>query len=126
MIVFSIVCIIIFLTNMLQNYFQKVRRNLGTFRAFGMSTRELIRVYIVIIISIIMAALILALAVTWLAECALLLFGIMKDGAYSWLILWNSRTLWAIIIIIGATMLTVFSVMRRLLHQTPGNLIYDR
>lgn len=126
MIVFSIVCIIIFLTNMLQNYFQKVRRNLGTFRAFGMSTRELIRVYVVIIISIIMAALVLALAVTWLAECALLLFGIMKDGAYSWLILWNSRTLWAIIIIIGATLLTVFFVMRRLLHQTPGNLIYDR
>ena len=126
MIVFSIVCIIIFLTNMLQSYFQKVRRNLGTFRAFGMSNSELIRVYVVILISIIAAALTVALAVTWFAECALQLLGVMKDGTYSWLILWNSKTLWAIVIIIGATILTVLYVMRRLLRQTPGNLIYDR
>ena len=126
MIVFSIVCIIIFLTNMLQSYFQKVRRNLGTFRAFGMSNRELIRVYVVILISIVAAALTVALVVTWLLEGALQLLGVMKDGSYSWLILWNSRTLWAIVIIIGATILTVLFVMRRLLRQTPGNLIYDR
>lgn len=126
MIVFSIVCIIIFLTNMLQSYFQKVRRNLGTFRAFGMSNSELIRVYVVILISIIAAALIVALAVTWFAECALQLLGVMKDGTYSWLILWNNKTLWAIVVIIGATILTVLYVMRRLLRQTPGNLIYDR
>lgn len=126
MIVFSIVCIIIFLTNMLQSYFQKVRRNLGTFRAFGMSNSELIRVYVVILISIIAAALTVALAVTWFAECALQQLGVMKDGIYSWLILWNSKTLWAIVIIIGATILTVLYVMRRLLRQTPGNLIYDR
>ena len=91
-----------------------------------MSNSELIRVYVVILISIIAAALTVALAVTWFAECALQLLGVMKDGTYSWLILWNSKTLWAIVIIIGATILTVLYVMRRLLRQTPGNLIYDR
>ena len=126
MIVFSIVCIIIFLTNMLQNYFQKVRRNLGTFRAFGMSNIELIRVYVVIIVSIVVVALALALLVTWFTECALLLLEIKKDDVYSWLILWNSRTIWAIIIIVVATIATVLLVMHRLLHHTPGNLIYDR
>lgn len=126
MIVFSIVCIIIFLTNMLQNYFQKVRRNLGTFRAFGMSNIELIRVYVVIIVSIVVVALALALLVTWFTECALWLLEIKKDDVYSWLILWNSRTIWAIIIIVVATIATVLLVMHRLLHHTPGNLIYDR
>ena len=126
MIVFSIVCIVIFLTNMLQSYFQKVRRNLGTFKAFGMSTRELMRVYVAIIIGIVVAALLMALAAAWLTELMLMLFGVMKDGIYSWLILWNSRTLWAIVIILVATVLTVLFVMRRLLRQTPGNLIYDR
>ncbi len=126
MIIFSIICIVIFLTNMLQSYFQKVRRNLGTFRAFGMSNHELIRVYVIIIISIIMVALIIALTITWFTERILQLLCIMKDGTYSWLILWNSITLWAIIIIIVATILTVLLVMRHLLRQTPGNLIYDR
>lgn len=126
MIVFSIICIIIFLTNMLQSYFQKVRRNLGTFRAFGISTRELIRVYVIIIICIVTTALFLALAAVWATELTLRFCGIMKDGAYSWLILWNGRTLWAMAIIVVATILTVLLVMRRLLRQTPGNLIYDR
>ena len=64
MVVFSIVCIIMFLVNMLQNYFQKVKRNLGTFKAFGMNTRELTLVYIIILISIVFVAVIMALMVT--------------------------------------------------------------
>ena len=126
MIVFSITSIIIFIVNMLQSYFQKVRRNLGTFKAFGISTRELIRVYVAIIAGTVILALVIALFVTWMTEMLLLLLGIMKDGEYSWLILWNSKTLWAVVIILVATLLSVLFVMRRLLQQTPGDLIYDR
>jgi ABC-type antimicrobial peptide transport system permease subunit len=111
---------------MLQSYFQKVHRNLGTFKAFGISTRELIRVYVAIIAGIVILALVIALGVTWLTELLLLLLGIMKDGEYSWLILWNPKTLWAVVIILVATLLSVLFVMRRLLQQTPGDLIYDR
>lgn len=126
MIVFAIICIIIFITNMLQNYFQKVRRNLGTFKAFGMSTSELTRVYVVIIVAIVIIALAVALTATWLTELLLPVMGVMKDGEYSYLTLWNIRTLWAVVIIAIATVLTVLLVMRRLLRQTPGDLIYDR
>ena len=126
MIVFSIICIIIFIANMLQNYFQKVKRNMGTFKAFGISTRELMGVYIVIIIGIVLAALAIALAVTWLMQLFLPLLGVMKDGEYSYFLLWNARTWWAIGIIIVATTLTVLFVMHRLLHLTPGDLIYER
>ena len=87
MIVFSIICIIIFIANMLQNYFQKVKRNMGTFKAFGISTRELMGVYIVIIIGIVLAALAIALAVTWLMQLFLPLLGVMKDGEYSYFLL---------------------------------------
>ena len=47
MVIFSIVCIIMFLVNMLQSYFQKVKRNIGTFKAFGMNAAELIYVYVI-------------------------------------------------------------------------------
>ncbi len=126
MIVFSITCIIIFIANMLQSYFQKVRRNLGTFKAFGISTSELMRVYTIIIICIVTGALAIALALTWGTEGTLQLLGCLKDGEYSWLHLWNIRTFVAIAIILVATVVTVVVVLRRLLRQTPGDLIYDR
>ncbi len=122
MIVFSIISIIIFIVNMMQSYFQKVKRNLGTFKAFGISTSELMRVYVVIIVGIVIVALVVALFVVRITELLLP----MKDGEYSYLILWNTKTLWAVIIIIASTVVSVLVVMRRLLRQTPGDLIYDR
>ncbi len=126
MIIFSITSIIIFIVNMLQSYFQKVRRNLGTFKAFGISTRELTGVYVAIIICIILLALLIALSITWVTELLLPLFGLTMEGDFGWLVLWNSKTLWAVAIILIATVVSVLFVMRHQLRQTPGDLIYDR
>jgi len=126
LLLFSIVSIIIFIVNMMQSYFQKVKRNLGTFKAFGMSTKELITVYVAIILGIVLSALLIALCATWMIELLLLAIGVTKEGNAPHLILWNWNTLWAVIIIIISTVASVLIVMHRLLRQTPGNLIYDR
>lgn len=126
LLLFSIISISIFVVNMMQSYFQKVKRNLGTFKAFGISTNELIKVYITIIIGIVLLALGIALAFVWLIELLLPLLGCLKDGEFSYLILWNMKTLWAIIIILVSTGVTVFWVMRNQLRRTPGDLVYDR
>ena len=126
MIVFSITCIIIFIVNMLQGYFQKVKRNLGTFKAFGISNKDLTEVYVLIMLGVIGFALVLSLSVTWLIECLLPMLGFMKDGEFNYLDLWNTQTLWTTVIIVASTLFTVVIVMNRLLKQTPGDLIYDR
>lgn len=126
MMVFSIVCIIMFIVNMMQSYFQKVKRNLGTFKAFGISTGELISVYVVILLFIVAAAVLMALAISWIIQLILPLLGLLKDGEFNYLSLWGIKTLGAVCIIILSTMTTVRIVMTRLLHQTPGDLIYDR
>lgn len=126
MIAFSLVCIIMFIVNMLQSYFQKVRRNLGTFKAFGISSGELIKVYVYILVCIIVAAIIIALGISWLVELLLPLFGVLKDGQFNYLSLWNVKTLCAVAIVLVATVVTVRVVMRRMLRRTPGDLIYDR
>lgn len=126
MITFSLVCIILFVVNMLQSYFQKVKRNLGTFKAFGMGTFELIRIYVVIVLSIIVAAIVISLGITWLAEFVMRVCHIMKDGQYDYLSLWSMKTVWASIIVVVAALFTVYLVMKRLLQRTPGDLIYDR
>lgn len=125
MVIFSIVCIIMFLVNMLQSYFQKVKRNLGTFKAFGMSTGELIQVYVIILIMIVCTAVILALSSTWILQLLLPLVGIEKEG-FNYLSLWNGTTYFAAAVVILSTICTVCFVMIRMLKQTPGDLIYDR
>ncbi|MBO7260565.1 MAG: hypothetical protein J6U97_03630 [Bacteroidaceae bacterium] len=126
MIVFSIVCIIMFIVNMLQSYFQKVKRNLGTFKAFGIGSMELISVYVLIMLAIIITAIVISLSFTWLLQALLPLFGVLKDGEFNYLALWNMKTICSIVIVIVATVVTVYAVMSRLLKQTPGDLIYDR
>lgn len=125
MVIFSIVCIIMFMVNMLQGYFQKVKRNIGTFKAFGMDGRELIKVYVIILISIVSIGVLLALLITWGIQGFLPILGIEKDG-FNYLSLWNITTYIATFVIFVSTVLTVIFVMVRMLSRTPGDLIYDR
>ena len=125
MVIFSIVCIIMFMVNMLQSYFQKVKRNIGTFKAFGMNGSELIQVYVIILVAIVSASVILALFITWGIQGSLVYLGIEKDG-FSYLSLWNPTTYIATAVIFVSTIITVIWVMTRMLSQTPGDLIYDR
>lgn len=125
MVVFSIVCIIMFLVNMLQSYFQKVKRNIGTFKAFGMNATELIYVYVIILIIIVTSAVVMALAVTWCIQLLLPIVGVEKDG-FNYLSLWNVTTYIAAAVVFASTIATVCIVMTRMLSKTPGDLIYDR
>ena len=123
---FAITCIILFIVNLLQSYFQKVKRNLGTFKAFGVSNRRLISVYVLIVGAIVLSSVLIALLISFFAQEFLILIHFLKDGTYSYLSLWSVKTMVSILIIIVASVSTVFVVMRRLLRQTPGDLIYDR
>lgn len=125
MVIFSLVCIIMFLVNMLQSYFQKVKRNIGTFKAFGMNTRELIQAYVFILVMIVCSSIIMALLITWGIQGLLPMVGIEKDG-FNYLSLWNTTTYIAAGIVIVSTVFTVSLAMSRMLSQTPGDLIYDR
>ena len=125
-VVFSILCIILFIVNLLQSYFQKVRRNLGTFKAFGISNAELIKVYVLIMSATIISAIAAAFVSVYIVQLLLPLFGLLKDGTFSYLSVWNAKTMYAVAIILVSSILTVYYVMRRLLSATPGDLIYDR
>ena len=85
-----------------------------------------IKAYVTIIVAIVAVALLASLAITGLTEVILRLMGVVRDGGASYLVLCNDSTLCAVLIIFVITILSVLFVMRRLLRQTPGNLIYDR
>lgn len=125
-VVFSILCIVLFIINLFQSYFQKVKRNLGTFKAFGISNHELTKVYVLIMSATIIAATMIAFLFVYVIQILLALFNIMQDGTFNYLSVWNIKTLCATIIIWICSILTVYLVMKRLLSATPGDLIYDR
>lgn len=126
MIVFAIVCIILFIVNLLQSYFQKVKRNLGTFKAFGISNKELISVYILIMLATIITAITVSASLAWFVEIVMSVVGLEKDGGFGYLSLWSGKTFASIFIIAATSVYTVYVVMRNLLKDTPGDLIYDR
>ncbi len=126
MIAFAIVCIILFIVNLLQSYFQKVKRNLGTFKAFGISNFELTAIYVFIMTATILAATFISLAAVWLVQGLSMLTGLVRDGGFGYLSLWNLKTVVSVLIIIASSVFTVWYVMKNLLKATPGDLIYDR
>lgn len=102
-----------------------MKHNIGTFKAFGMNGAELIKVYVMLLVAIVTAAVIMALAVTWLLQLLLPAIGVEKGG-FNYLDVWNDTTCIATAVIFLSTVMTVVAVMTRLLSQTPGDLIYDR
>ena len=61
-----------------------------------------------------------------MAQGILDVLNVTRDGIFGYLSLWSGKTVSAIVVIIFASVYTVYSVMYRLLRSTPGDLIYDR
>ena len=125
-IVFAIVCIILFIVDLLKSYFQKVKRNIGTFKAFGVSNRRVTDIYVLIVGVTIVIAILISLCITGLVQNSLAWMGFLKEGTYNYLDLATAKTAATVFIIIIASLATVYGVMGKLLKQTPGDLIYDR
>lgn len=135
MVIFAIVCILLFLVNLLESYFQKVKRNIGTFKAFGISNRELKRVYMTIMLALVSAALVISLIAVSLIQLLMELAHIVKDDEFGFLSLWHCDvihacppliTVAAALVVVAAAAFTIKTVMDKLLSATPGDLIYDR
>ena len=126
MILFAIICILLFIINLLQSYFQKVKRNIGTFKAFGISNGELIKVYVIIIAFLVVVASVISVCFVFIVQGALPLFGVMKEGTYNYLSLYSAKTVCSLVIILVSSLLAVYRLMSKMLKSTPGDLIYDR
>lgn len=125
-VVFAILCIVLFIVDLLKSYFQKVKRNIGTFKAFGVSNRRLIQIYMIIVGTTLVMAIAIALAITCAFQLTFFLGGIMKEGTYNFLAIGSPKTFASIVIILCSSLETIYLVMKKLLAQTPGDLIYDR
>lgn len=128
---FSVVSVILFVAFMLKRHLESIRRNLGTFKAFGMSNRFLIRVYVKIVLAILLlatcSALLLA-AVFGYSGGMQIVLGLLgsqfEPGNY--FSLYSSYLVFALVLLVFFSIGVLGAVTSRILNHTPGDLIYER
>ena len=121
----AVLFICFFIYFMLNTHFQRIQRNLGTFKAFGISNATLYYIYIVLLLKITIAAFAISMAFAWLCNVALNLFTQIEAG-YHWIevLVWQNILLLFLAVI--AVIIASYWVARVKLQHTPGDLIYNR
>lgn len=124
-IVISIIFLCAFIYFLLRSHFQKIQKNLGTFKAFGISNRTLVWIYLSLMVSMLVLAFAIAFIVALVVAFVMSLFTCIEQG-YPWLDVstWQNWVLFGVAVL--ASVVTTLLVTRKLLIQTPGDLIYQR
>jgi hypothetical protein len=123
LLLFSVFSISVFVFNLLRSHLLKIRMNLGTFKAFGLSNSAIEAVYRKIIRKFFFSSLGVAFAVIFVVDQVVVGFVLREISA---LHIFNIYLLTAIVAIIVSVELTVKSISERILRNTPGDLIYGR
>lgn len=123
---FALISVVLFIVNLLRTYFQRVKRNMGTFKAFGMSNSVMIHIYIRILLEIVCLAVVFSIAAVLVLQVLMSLCHIVHEGGMPFLNILSLNTFLAVAVVLISTVATVHLVMKEELRATPGDLIYDR
>jgi hypothetical protein len=133
LIIFSILSIVMFLNNLIKSHFERIKKNIGTFKAFGLDNKRLIITYSTISFMFVF----FASAIAYLVAYCLGSFGIIRflvtsstglalEKGYQYFDLNTGWSLYTFLSIIILSTLFVVIRLKRMLKQSPGNLVYER
>tara|TARA_Y100000813_G_C24110114_1_gene327343 strand:- start:662 stop:1045 length:384 start_codon:yes stop_codon:yes gene_type:complete len=124
--------ILIFLINIINTHFEKIKQNIGTLKAFGLSNNKLITNYILIYSLIIFLAAVIAFLISIVMGqigFAVMIFNILditiEQGEKCFDLL-NLSGFLAFLSIIVLSISVVYFRLRKILLSTPGDLIFER
>jgi ABC-type antimicrobial peptide transport system permease subunit len=129
LVTFSTLAIMLFIFNLLKSHLSKVKMNIGTFKALGLSDQKARNTYFSIILIFVLMGLFSAFLSSWIAGSLLNLIMkrnlvVNKDINYFRLLDW--KTVFTMVIIVTSSIVTSWITIRNLLSKTPGDLIYNR
>lgn len=119
---FGLISIILFVQNLLRSHLEKIKKNIGTLKAFGVDNRTIQRMYLRIIIYFISICMLIALI-------AGLILSIINNYLLKIeipLLLLDYRIILAIIVLYISSLFTAIQVIKSTLQKSPGDLIYNR
>ncbi len=130
--IFSILSICTFISNLLSNHLEKIRLNIGTFLAFGINPRALEKIYTTIIVSVLVVAMAIGILLSWIIgsvgtfRAVLQMLGIKLEENESYFNQFSEWTYPLIGVILIISYVVIRRITSRIFKQTPGNLLYDR
>ncbi len=129
---FSVLSISLFLSNIFKRHLEKIKMNIGTFKAFGIDNKTLQFIYFKLVGYFILFAMlisfVLATAIGYFGFVRML-FSILaikneSNGVYFQIFdIWTFISVTSILIV---CFFVLYCIINRILVKTPGDLIYDR
>ena len=124
-ILIAVLFICFFIYFMLSTHFQRIQRNLGTFKAFGINNATLYYIYIVLLLKITIFAFAIAFAFAWVCNALLDLLTQIENG-YNWIEVFVWQNLQLLVLAIIASVIASYWVAKAKFQHSPGDLIYNR
>jgi hypothetical protein len=128
----SVLSICLFVSNIFRQHLQKVSRNLGTFKAFGIDNSTLLSTYLRMIGLLLLASIVISLVgsaiIGYAGGVRLLLsaLGLSVEDGESYYKLFDFWTYFAIVAVAIIAILVLYRTGNKILSKTPGDLIYSR
>lgn len=130
LVVFSALSILLFLYNLLKNHLERIKMNLGTFMAFGLSQRFLLSGYLRIIVKLLARAMLLSMLTLVAMQGVIKLLALADVRSPALLaqlhVLTNPWLYATLAFLLVAAYLIFRRQLNRFLASTPGDLIYAR
>lgn len=126
LILISSVFIFTFIFFLLRTHFLKIKKNIGTFKAFGVTNNELTLIYLTIMFIFTVCAFGIAFCFTWFLQLFSIQIKCQIDEKFAYLDILSTWTVIIFIMAIVTSMVATWMVIHSLLKATPGDLIYDR
>ncbi|MFW5983036.1 MAG: FtsX-like permease family protein [bacterium] len=130
LILFSILMVIFFITNIILTHIERNKKNLGTLKAFGLSNRDIVLIYSSIGAFLVIVAFAIALVLSWLTGNPFmdLLINLINMDVNQAAIHFEFFSIWlaAAFFIVLPNIFIYLRLKSALSRQTPGDLIYER
>lgn len=129
LIVFCLLSITLFISNLLRTHLEKIKMNIGTFKAFGLNDNHSTKIYLNIMLRFVIVALVIALVISLvlgfvISKFISSRFNIGEDIEY--FVLWNWKTAALIFVLLSVSIYVSWFNINKILSKTPGDLIYNR
>jgi lipoprotein-releasing system ATP-binding protein len=137
LIIFSALSVCLFIYNLLKSHLSKVKINIGTYKAIGLTDKESRIIYFRIVLYFMAAAVVfsflVALILGGIVNFVLLRMNNINNISYFKIVdmesggaAYNALTLFTVVWIIASALVLSRITIRKILNRTPGDLIYNR
>lgn len=129
-IIFGSISVSLFIFNLLKMHLNKVKMNIGTFKAIGLGNNESRNIYFSIVFMFVISSLVigflLAMGVGFVINYFLTSEVKLEQGVVSYFKMFSWNTVIAVTIFIASSMIVSWITINRMLSKSPGDLIYNR